>query len=372
MARQLLDLGVRLEEGAASSSAADLDEQTLAQLRALGYVAGPGEAEARSYDPRIPRKDPKEAIGLHRKIMRAQGLVGDDKVEPARRLLEEALAEDSELIDVHQLLGELELQAGDFETAAGHFERALAFDDQHKSSLFGLATAYNRMGRADDAVAGYRRLLSIAGQDSKATLGIADIEVKRGRLEEARRVLRDAAQPGAPALLFNRLGEVMALEGQPAEARRWFEEAIASNPDLSQPRFNLAVLVEESGDLVMARQYYEEAIERSPKHYQAQFNLARLKGRMGDAEGERELLEKAIESKSDFALGYFFLGKSLMDSNELDRAEEETRAGLDLTDKSELGWYVLADILNRRGRRTEANQALVKARALGEVRDDTS
>ncbi len=372
MARQLLDLGVQLEQGAASSAAADLDEQTLAQLRALGYVAGPGETDARSYDPRIPRNDPKEAIGLHRKIMRAQGLAGDDKAAEAKRLLEEALAEDSALIDVHQLLGDLELQASDFEAAAGHFERALALDGQHKSSLFGLATAHHRMGRADDAVVGYQLLLSIAGQDSKATLAIADIEVKRGRLEEARHVLRDAAQPGAPALLFNRLGEVMTLEGQQAEARRWFEEAIDSNPDLSQPRFNLAVLFEESDDLVKAQRYYEEAIERSPRHYQAQFNLARLKGRMGDAEGERELLEKAIESKSDFALGYIFLGKSLMDSNELDKAEEETRAGLDLIDESELGWYVLADILNRRGRRAEANQALARARALAEAGDDTS
>lgn len=67
-----------------------------------------------------------------------------------------------------------------------------------------------------------------------------------------------------------------------------------------------------------------------------------------------------------------FLGKSLMDSGELERAEKETRAGLALTDESELGWYVLADILNRRGRRAEADRAVAQARALAEARDNTS
>ncbi len=361
MARSLRQLAERLEEGAAASAAPDLDEQTLAQLRALGYLAGPGAADAEGYDPSVPRTDPKEKIHLHRLIMRAQGRLGDDD-EAASRLLQEALADDPELIDVHQMLGNLELDADRLDAAAGYFTRALALDDRHKASLFGLATTHRRLGQLDDALLGFRRLLEIAGQDSKATLAVADIEMERDELAAAEETLRHAAQPGAPALLFNRLGEVQALAGRPGEAQQSFERAIEGNPRLSQPHFNLAVLFEQAGDAEGARAQYQQTIDKSPKHYQAQFNLARLMGRLGDARRERELLEQAIASRPDFALGHFFLGKSLMEAGELERAEEATRDGLEIQSESQLGWLVLADILNRRGRPAEAAGAVARGK----------
>ena len=364
MARALLDLAERLEEGAATAAAPDLDEQTLAQLRALGYMAGPSETTVSGYDPSVPRQDPKAKIHLHRQLMRAQGRVSAGDDDEAARLLRQALAEDPELIDAHQLLGNIELAGGRAETAAGHFERALALDDRHKPSLFGLATSHQRLDRLDQALLGFHRLLDIAGQDSKATLAIADIEVERGDLAAAESALKRAATPGAPALLFNRLGEVQALSNRPTEARLSFEQAIASNPRLSQPHFNLAVLAEGSGDFEQARSRYETAIDLAPRHYQAQFNLGRLVGKLGDRGRERELLELAIVSKPDFAIGHFFLGKALMEAGELERAEAVSRAGLAILEESQLGWFVLADILNRRGRPTEAAQAVARGKSL--------
>lgn len=369
MARALLELTARLEEGAVSATTPDVDEQALAQLRALGYLAGPGQADAATYDPRTPRPDPKDKVHLHRRLMRAQGLVSDGKGEEAADLLRQTLAEDPDLLDAYQLLGSVELEAGRPETAAGQFESALALDARHKTSLFGLATSHRRLGRIDEALLGYRRLLDIAGQDSRATLAIADIEVERGDLAAAEEALARATQPGAPALLFNRLGEVQVLADRPAAARRNLEAAISSNPRLSQPHFNLAVLDEQAGDLERARQQYERAIEKAPRHYRAQFNLGRLMGRLGDARRERELFEQAIASKPDFAIGHFFLGKSLMDGNDLERAEEVTRAGLEVVSDSQFGWFVLADVLNRRGQPREAGRALAKARSLTPDRD---
>ena len=296
--------------------------------------------------------------------MLAQSRIGDGSTEEAADMLNQALDEDPELIDAHQMLGNLELEAERPELAAAHFERALALDDRNQPSLFGLATAHRLLDRTDDALLGYRRLLEVAGQDSKATLAIADIEVGVGDLAAAEKTLSDAAQPGAPALIFNRLGEVQTLAGKPDEAEQSFERAIETNPRLSQPHFNLAVLSEERGDASRAKAEYEKAIDNAPKHYQAQFNLARLVGQLGDHDRERQLFEQSIDSKPDFALGYFFLGKSLMEDNQLERAEEVTRSGLEIADKSQLGWYVLADILNRRGRPAEAARAVEKGKSV--------
>ncbi len=56
----------------------DLDAQTLAQLQALGYVAGQGGVDLEDEGDQ-PRADPKDKIGLHRTIMRAQTEMGSDQ-----------------------------------------------------------------------------------------------------------------------------------------------------------------------------------------------------------------------------------------------------------------------------------------------------
>lgn len=80
------------------------------------------------------------------------------------------------------------------------------------------------------------------------------------------------------------------------------------------------------------------------------------------------MYEAAIESNPEFARGYFYLAKLLMDRGEsLGRAEELTRKGLELDPDHEsgpLGYYLLADILNRRGRPQEARRALLRARRI--------
>ncbi len=296
--------------------------------------------------------------------MLAQSLTGDDRTAEAKRVLEAALDEDANLLDAHQMLGNLQLEEGNPEAAASRFQSALALDPEHRQSLFGLATAHLKLDRIEEALVGYQRLLDIAGQDLRTTLAIADIEVKRGDLAAAEAVLERATMAGSPGHLFNRLGEVRALTGRADQAVADFETAIGSNPRLSQPHFNLGVLFDELGDVARARAEYEKAIEKAPKHFKAQLNLARLVGRLGDSRRERELLEMSIASKPNFAIGHFFLGKSLMDGNELDRAEEVTRAGLEIVDDSQLGWFVLADILNRRGQPREAAKAVATARSL--------
>ena len=70
--------------------------------------------------------------------------------------------------------------------------------------------------------------------------------------------------------------------------------------------------------------------ELAPRHFQAQFNLGRLYGARGDVERQQAQWEAAVESNPDFARGYFFLAKLLMDrGGDLGRAEELTRSGLE-------------------------------------------
>ena len=365
---EALDLAAELDRAAPTSSAEpDLDEDTLAQLRALGYLAGRGAAGRE--DAEGPRADPKDKAHLHRAIMRAQSAFGAGDEDAAAAELRAALSEDEGLLDAHQLLGTITLLAGEPEPAIGHFRSALALDPEHRQSLLGLANAYRELGRIDEAVVGYRRLLDVAGQDAKATMALARIHVDRGELSEAERVLAAAAEGREPpAVVTNKLGEVMALLGRGGDAEARFRQAISSNPELGEAHFNLAVLLDESGRTEDAIAAYRQAAELRARDHRPRFNLGRLHGRRGRADLQIEAYREAVEAAPDFALGHFHLAKALMDNGrDLEEAEALARRGLEGEPAGRdgaLGYFVLADILNRLGRPAEERQALARGQEL--------
>lgn len=367
--RELAALRERLEASAAAAARpADLDEETLAQLAALGYVAGQGGVSLAD-EAAIERADPKAKIALHHAVMAAQSALGAGDAAAARRELERIVAADAGILDAHQMLGSLAAEAGAWEEAAGAFRRALAIDAEHKASLFGLANAYRRLGRADEALVGFERLLTLAPHDSKAGLAAADLLAARGERARAITLLeRVSTGREAPPILANQLGELLVAEGRAAEGRAAFERALAGNGELSQPHFNLGVLAEEAGDPATAIGHYEATVARAPKHFQALFNLGRLVGARGQRARQRELWEAALAANPEFVRGYYYLAKLLMDEGgDLARAEALTRAGL-ARDADHvagpLGYYLLADLLHRDGRPREARAAVESARRI--------
>jgi len=77
---------------------------------------------------------------------------------------------------------------------------------------------------------------------------------------------------------------------------------------------------------------------------------------------QQELWEASIESNPGFVQGYYYLSKLLMDRNaDLGKAEELVRLGIERDpnhNEGPLGYYILADILNRTGRAAEAREAV--------------
>jgi hypothetical protein len=70
---RLRALTAELDADAREAPAAPVDEEALAQLQALGYMAGRGEVTAADDGERA---DPKDKVGLHRRIMQAQSVLG--------------------------------------------------------------------------------------------------------------------------------------------------------------------------------------------------------------------------------------------------------------------------------------------------------
>ena len=361
--RQYIDSGEK-----PGGTGPEMDERSLAQLRALGYTAGQGGVSVEEEDA-PGRADPKDRLQLHQEIMAAQSMIANHDNNHAKRLLEKVLAEDEAILDAHQMLGQIAVEEQRPEDAIRHFQRALALNPEHDRSLFGLAAAYADLKRFDDALVGFRRILELKGSDARASLAIADICVGLKRFDDAAAVLEKASAEGETSAFFaNKLGEVRVEQGRDDEAFPLFERAITPKDDFALPHFNLGVLYEQRGDVRPAIEQYERALEIAPKFFKAQFNLGKLYAAMGDVDRARQLWEESIESNPDFVQGRYYLAKLLMDTGgDLARAEELARKGIELDREhaeGPLGYFVLADVLNRTGRPAEAREAVAKGREI--------
>jgi predicted Zn-dependent protease len=108
-------------------------------------------------------------------------------------------------------------------------------------------------------------------------------------------------------------------------------------------------------------------VAANPKNYGAQFNLAKLLLKEGQLADATQRFQAAVEARPDFAEGYLYLAKALLDGGRLQAAEAAAREGLSKRpDRSiaPLGHYVLADVYSRMGRENEAAREVARARAL--------
>jgi tetratricopeptide (TPR) repeat protein len=341
-----------------------MDAETEERLQALGYIGGgvsPGHLEDR------PRGDPKDKIGLFNLLRKATYAFSEDRVDEAIAHVQEALAEDPEIVEAHRLLGMFYEKAGRPEEGIEAYERALELDPEHQAALFGLAVAHRKAGRLEEAEIGFERAHEIDPRDGKVLLQLADIRMLQKRLDEAEETLRKALNLEVDQPKYRlKLGECYIEMERYADAERVIREALEEQPDLPRAHFNLALAYESRGQIERAVAEYEAELAQTPGAFKAAFNLGKLLMRARPQEA-RTRFRESVEWNPEFGMGYLYLAKTLLDTGELEEAEEAAKKGLARNpppEQAPLGHYILADIYSRRGRPREAARQVAAARRL--------
>ena len=352
------------KEDADEQAPETLDEETRAQLAALGYLGGSSRVRVAEGEPLA---DPKDKIVLYNLLKAAGTDSTEDRIDEALAKVRQVLAEDAGILEAHLILGNLFVKREDWDGAIGAYREALALDPEYKSAILGLADAYRLAERYDEAAAGYRRLLELDPNDNKAHYHLAEIHAAEGEYEEALEVLAGLEETGeerAPAR--NLKGECLLSLGRLDEAEAELRLALSMDDQLSDAWYNLALLFEERGDGSRALEAYETRLEMAPRDFRSHFNVAKLYGAMGDPARMEASFRAAVEHNEDFAIGYLYLSKVLLDKGELAAAEETALRGLALEPDPEmapLGHFVLADVYNRQGRTAEAEREVRRAQS---------
>ncbi len=117
----------------------------------------------------------------------------------------------------------------------------------------------------------------------------------------------------------------------------------------------------QAGRLDQARQLYEQVLRASPRDVNALYGLAELLGRLNQTRQAIELLGRAIEVQDRHADLHVLLSYLLVQTGDIEGAQQSARRAIKLDPNKEAGYRMLADCHHRMHRLDEAIAAVEKA-----------
>jgi len=364
--RLLMEAMARIT-GPAAPERRSLDPDTLQRLAALGYVGN-----VIDLDPNAVLPDPKEKLPLFALMNTAKRLAQEeDRVEDAVAKMRQVIAQDPKIMDAHLTLGNWLVRLRQPDEAIAAFMEAVALKPDDDIALGNLARILRARGRTQDALAAlevFRSALRVNPKNPQSWYQLATLYLDLGRMSDAEASFKEAlaANPNMGAA-YNGLGAIAFERGQLEKAEQLVRKGIQLEPRLRTASYNLARLREARGDLPGAEALYRAELATYPDSGRARFNLAQMRGARSDRDGYLADLAECVEHAPEFGACYWYLAREELGVGRLDQAADLAKRGLEAQPRSDvapLGHYVLADVYNRKGQPTQAQEEVAKARRL--------
>jgi tetratricopeptide (TPR) repeat protein len=262
----------------------------------------------------------------------------------------------------HLARGEAFLKERRWQEASLEFRNAIQIDDNLAAAHWGLAQAYEQLGRGSEYVEELQRTIKLDAANVPARLRLANAfllaysrQQNAELLGEAERlanevVAREPNNPDGRILQAN----IVFFKGDTAAAERMIKEAIALDPRRVESHMGLARFYLQTNRPAEAEGVYRQAIALNDRSSRAHVDYGKFltqSGRTADAEAE---FRKAVEVDPENRDVRWVLASYYLVNNRLDRAEEAYKAWAQLDwDKPE-GKARLADYYATVGRFDDA------------------
>lgn len=172
------------------------------------------------------------------------------------------------------------LTAGDTEAAIHDYQSVLDNDHDNKQALFGIATAYHRVGQIDQARPFYSRLLKLDPGNRDALnnfMALAADEAPQEALAELQALQkRNPDFSPIPA----QIAFVEEKLGQSDKAIENMLHAVEMQPENITYRYNLAVMYDKAGQKKLAIPLYQQVLEAAYRGVKIPSSLDRVQERL--------------------------------------------------------------------------------------------
>lgn len=156
------------------------------------------------------------------------------------------------------------------------------------------------------------------------------------------------------AVLHNINGATTLALSQYKNAIKNFSSALLINPNYAQAHFNMAIALQEIGDLNNALKSYQSAINLNPNYYEAYYNVGLLFQREGDFKKSLEAYLKVIEINPKDAEAHNNIGNVLTRQKKLTEAVTSYRNAINLNKSFAEAYYNLGNVFVKLERQAEA------------------
>lgn len=368
VARELREELAKIQKGMNAAKPetqeANIDEETMRRLASLGYIGG--TMTAKESESKV-LADPKDMLHLYNAVGVAARHITDKEFAAATDKLEGVLKEDPKNPQARFLLAMCYEKTDRNTEAKMILDGVLKDDPENLRGLIAMAGLLAKEGKTAAMVAICKRALARDERNAQAYALLADAYMGANDYAAALPYLQKAVEIQSK-LTRNRNNLAACLIGLRRfdEAEAELKSILSTHAKCPLAHFNLGLLYEEQGRFGDARKAYATEVELHPNIVAARFNLANVLLRTGDVAGAEDQLRQLLKGNADEPRANLFLARALLArSAEPAEALPFVKEGLDKSTEPELkafGYFLLADIYSREGRRTEVEEALRNAR----------
>jgi arylsulfatase A-like enzyme/Flp pilus assembly protein TadD len=305
-----------------------VDAETERRLQALGYVTASvsGTSTVEEWNDLA---DPKDRIDLFNRVTEATSLQRLGNHDGAKSLLTSVLEEAPDVELAYTVLGNIHLQLKEYGEAESVFRAELERIGESFNAVYGLALAYEGLGKLDEAAVGFERAMTLDPSRVRGAFQLAEARLAQGRPQEAEELLRRQLEDRSDTSLSLLLADSLLAQNERTEARRVLRDAEKDDPDNVNIHLSLGNLLFEDGDLEGAVALYQRAKEVAPREARVYNALGNAYARMGDDRGSLESFQKSVELDASFAPGHNNLGIALARAGRPAEAEKAFLAAIE-------------------------------------------
>jgi choline-sulfatase len=325
-----------------------VDAETARKLAALGYASRPQAAASG------PLPDPRTQRDVLRDLQHAQTAVAEERWSEGAAILERLVERKPDLLDGWFFLATCQEKLGRAEETLAAYRRALELADGAPEYAFYVARQLYRMGHFDEA-AKHAELMLAGDPDSRdAHEMLAALALQRGDLDAA---LAQSRRAGRASEAFRRdLGKALAESGRTAEA----VEMLQGSGQATDPATlnTLALTLTDAGRHAEAAEVLGRVLAAHPENARTRELLGMVSLRMGQPQQARVHLERALSIDPRLPGAWTTLGVALYELEGPEAALNAWRQALALDSTQFDALLNFGLVSAQTGRRDEARQAL--------------
>jgi tetratricopeptide (TPR) repeat protein len=250
----------------------------------------------------------------------------------------------------HAMLATLAFERRDCKTAADEFQQSRTLLSTKVISLEEYGSCMLQLREPEEAVKVFERVTEIQPQSDKARYNLAVVQVMAKRYQDAIATLKPliSKRPNDADSLDVLAQAYEGLKDTP-NAVAYLRQAIVSNPDVPQYYLDFA-------DICLVHQSYRVGIDmlnvglkRLPDSAPVYLARGILYVQVDDYENSQRDFQKAEELDPKLHYGQAMQGLAELQRHNLSQAEQEVRTRLRKAANDAYLWYLLSEILTRRG-----------------------